>query len=289
MFQDIFKVTREFVVLNAGDQPAVMGYDAEEVRIPACNEIVYPKENAQYKSTADFHSAKDSEGKWIPGSLIIRDIYDQRGCPDDIYDNGGIRGPMWDGAKFLVERLGIDPITKKADEQKSKFTARGLTFIPQNPPTPELVKQIREAGEAKWNRFEVDWARERVEAEHFAATAAKAHGVAPRVPDESYYRALSIAQKSEAIHKAEMKKRGLINPQQDEFDEDALKKLKSLAKMALDDEDLDDSDERVLALVDKLLEDRKFKKALSIRGDFKPGWRTKKKVEEEVQETPVQE
>lgn len=186
------KITEKpkYVVFNGGDRnkPVDLSYSGENFTVPKANEVVEDKGNGR------FCSAKDSEGNYIPGTLVIHDIdtprvwYDRQGN-----DVGAQRAEMmklatqWSAVGCLKHCLGLDPVNGTAN---SLLTARGVTILPYNP-DPEFVKMVREGCEKLYR----DWGynQDLVTVEFFDRDNARrlAQGGASLLPTVGYQEAVA--------------------------------------------------------------------------------------------------
>lgn len=157
-----FDAPREYLVLNAGDEPVELGYDAESFKIPASDQIQTP--NAR-----GLASGKNSLGEYIPGTLVIRDIFERRSAPDDPHGMG-VRGTHWSASAFVQHVLRIDPKNPATYSGAGVFKNRGIALLPLNP-SPDLVAKVRAEARERYTEFMTTWANNTVHA--FSERAAK--------------------------------------------------------------------------------------------------------------------
>lgn len=260
-FAHLFTQVREFLVLNGSDEPVKLIYDAEEFTIPANDDVIV----ADPAKPSKPHSGKNSLGEYIPGTLLVKDIIDERGCPDDI--TGNSRGRFWDAGLCLAHCLGLDPHTL---ETKSKTAAKGIMLLPNNP-DPELVRQSREDCRMRWAKFRSTWAAETINFYQTKANQHRANGSHPGMPDPDYYKALKIAKEDEATMQAELGALGIGNPSTDDAENDAefAAMARSMAEKMSKPEVAANPKLDLLDLVDGLMENPAFKKAMKTRFDLK--------------------
>lgn len=170
---------REFVVHNATDEQVVITYDAETRWIPPINKVVMPHPKAEDAC----HSAQDSNGNWIPGTLVLKDVYSQK----DLGEFGESRS-LWSAANAIKHCLGIDVRTGHAD---SDYAKRGLSILPPNP-EPELVDAVREDGRARYEEWRIKQARETVESYDDKNAARARVNMNPVPAGQDYHRAVAL-------------------------------------------------------------------------------------------------
>lgn len=217
--QYLFDTPREFLVLNATDQPTVLAYDGETFVIPANHEIAKPRtDRPNYP-----HSGKNSLGEWIPGSLLVRDMTEVRGCPDD--DIGNARG-IWNAQNALKHCLGIDPVSKQAT---SKVAKKGVSLLPLSP-APELVDRVRAEARERWKVFRVEQAQQIMSDATELANARRKFGKdAPLPTQEEEEAAMILAQERKARQARIDSLMGSAEPELPEVDEDELVAIARLA------------------------------------------------------------
>ncbi len=266
-FAHLFTQVREFLVLNGSDDAVTLRYDAEEFVVPPNDQIIIADPTKPTKA----HSGKNSLGEYIPGSLIVKDIIDERGCPDDL--TGNTRGRFWDAGQALAHCLGLDADTL---ETKSRLSDKGLMLLPNNP-APDLVEQSRKACRERWARFKSEWASEVINSYQMRANQHRSAGTHPGLPGKEYYEALKIAKENEAQMEAELGSIGISSASTDDSSDDAelvaatrLMAEKLAAKEVEANPKID-----LLEMVDNLMENPAFKKAMKTRYDMKkaPGSR----------------
>lgn len=203
MYDQMFSQPREFLLLNVRPTPVVLGYDGETPTIPARDELVMPTEGNVYKP----HSAKDSQGNWISGSLLVKDIPGQRGCPD-VPPEGEGRGEFWSASKAIIKCLGIDPGTKQAT---STYAQSGIGLLPLNP-SPELVAQTRKELQEKSKPFRARTAQDVIDTYKEQANKYKISGLEPPTPGDDYYEALATRKELQQERMERLKALGIDDP-----------------------------------------------------------------------------
>ncbi len=192
-----------FTVHNATDEAITVTYDAETMTIPAIGDVIYPAENAPDV----FFSAKDADGDWIPGTLVIRNKEGFRCQPF------GDR-PVWLAATAIKHCLGIDV---KTGEAHGPFFKRGLSVMPANP-TKEMIHEIRAAGLDRYDIWRVQWAKETVEAYSQRANKWRSLNLTPEPPPIEFDIAQAVLERDQQRRKTEIAKRfgkeavGIIDP-----------------------------------------------------------------------------
>lgn len=172
---------REFTLFNATDDPVVVMYDGETRAIPPVNVVIYP--HPKFDDVC--HSAKDSEGNWIPGTLVLRDVYDTK----EMGEFGENRS-LWSAANAIKHSLGIDVRTGQATGDYAK---RGLSVLPLNP-EPELVQAVRADGRARYEEWRLREAHDVVVAYDEKNAARARVNMQPAPPGLEYQRAVVILQ-----------------------------------------------------------------------------------------------
>jgi hypothetical protein len=273
----LFSDPRSFLLISGKAKKTTLSYDGETFTVPEHDQIVMPNPKAPEKP----FSGKDSEGNWIPGSLVLRDIPGVRGCPDDI--TGSIRGAFWNASEAIVHCLGINPQTREAT---STYAESGIGVLGMSP-TPEMVAQAKAELIEKWKQFRIKLANQTVNDTLEMAQARKKFGLTEGIPDKEYEEAVMVLEVEREARKAKLRGLGLptIEDQlqsqgagadhEDEDDDSALLAAaqRVAAKMKASDAELDYD-----KLVDMLLDDPKFDKALKIKRNVKkwPGTAIKK-------------
>lgn len=173
---------REFVIHNSTDEEVVITYDAETRWIPAVTKIVYP--HPKYPNDPSVCcSGKDSEGNWIPGTLVLKDMYADK----EMGEFGETRN-LWSAANAIKHALGIDVRTGAAD---SDYAKRGLSVLPLNP-EPELVQAVLADGRARYEDWRIAQSREIVTAYDEKNAARARVNMQPVPPGQDYHKAVAI-------------------------------------------------------------------------------------------------
>lgn len=181
-----------FTVHNATDEAITVMYDGETMTIPSIGEVIYPSPTAPDM----FFSAKDANGEYIPGTLVIRNKEGERCLPF------GTR-PAWTAAAAIKHCLGIDVMTGDAH---GPYYKRGLSVMPTNP-SVEAVAQIRAAGIARYEIWRVTWAKDVVEQYTQRAAKWRALNLTPEAPPIEFDIAQAVLQKEQMRRKSEVAKK----------------------------------------------------------------------------------
>lgn len=183
------KEERYFTLLNCTPQPIQIVFEAETRIVPAAGDVAMPHPRQHEPGFSDVcYSAKDSNGAWISGSLMIRDV--ERISEDDYgYGDGGNKG-RWSAEQAIKDRLGIDVHT---GAMTGEYAKRGLRMLP-NSPTPELVEAVRKEGRESWRKHSVEWAGHTMAAYNERDAKAKLNGKNAMPPGPDYYEAEAILQ-----------------------------------------------------------------------------------------------
>lgn len=171
--------TREFTLFNATDDPVTIMYDGETKVIPPSNVVIYPHP----KFSDVCHSAKDSKGNWIPGTLVLHDVYDTK----EMGEFGESRN-LWSAANAIKHCLGIDVRTGQAS---GDYARRGLSVLPPSP-EPELVKGVYADGRSRYEEWRVKQAQEAIDAYDEKNAARSRVNMQPIPPGADYQKHVSI-------------------------------------------------------------------------------------------------
>lgn len=178
VFTDFVEIPKEYVLVNPTDEAIEFGYGGETRTVPPTNKVTKP--HAKFDDVP--HSAKDEDGEFIPGTLLLKDLYGPHS-----FALGG-EEKVWDAAQAIRHCLGIDVKTGVAT---GKYAERGLTVAPRVY-TRAIIEQLKAAGRIRYNDWRVQAARAVVEA-HDARNFALQKAGMPSLPgDESYRKALLI-------------------------------------------------------------------------------------------------
>jgi len=177
---------REFCLHNATDEPILIMYSGETRIIPAKDQIAYP--HPKFEDVC--YSAKDMDGDWIPGTLVLRDMV-------QMYMNGQ-EGQVWSAANAIKHALDIDI---KSGLASGKYAERGVSLLPPSP-SKELVHKLAADGRRRYEAWRIKTAKEVAEAYEgrIAALKAAGHNPIPLGPD--YDRARAIIDASRDVEKA---------------------------------------------------------------------------------------
>ena len=250
----LFNAPREFLVLNPTDRVITLAYDGETFQIPSNDQVLKPVANALKP-----YSGKNSNGEYIPGSLLLRDISGERGCPDN-----GNRGDYWSAEKCLVHCLRIDKVSK---QPSGPMFDMGIAILPLSP-APELVERVREAGREKWKIFRVAQAQQTMaDAEEAAQSRIKKGLQAPILGREHEEAAMIIAEARKAQQKkiAELMGTSGEGAVEGSSDEDLTSFARLAAEKAARQVEGEQPGVDRDALVDILMADPKFKDAIKAK------------------------
>jgi hypothetical protein len=167
---------REFTVHNATDEPVVLMYDGETRVIPPVDLVVYPHPN--YEDVC--FSAEDEDGDYIPGTLVLRDVYELKTIGD--FMDGRMH---WSAIKHCLE---IDVRTGIAS---GAYAKKGLSILPPRP-SKDLVARIKSEGQDRFLEWRITEARGITEAYASQALAWQKTGVAAPPPGNDYTKAVKI-------------------------------------------------------------------------------------------------
>lgn len=165
---------QEYVLLNAGDEWIEIGFDGETRKIPPITEVVLP--HPMYPDVP--HSAKDADGNFIPGTLVLSDIVDAR--PEG--DLHGVHGTSWSAAAAIKHCLQIDVRTGMTS---GAFSEKGLSVLPVNP-SPELVATAVKEGRARYKKWMIT-VSERIVLEQDSRNEARKRAGLPEIGGDSQY------------------------------------------------------------------------------------------------------
>lgn len=182
----------EFVLHNATDEPVAIMYDGETRIVPPINAVTQP--HPKFEDVC--YSAKDSEGNWIPGTLVVRDV-----VRDTVLGEFGEKRNFWSAASAIKHSLQIDV---KRGTAEGPYAKRGLSVLPANP-TPATVAKVAAAGRARYEEWIVDQARATVEQYNDRNSALRAAGHAPIPLGRDYDRAAALlnARQNKEISRAQ--------------------------------------------------------------------------------------
>lgn len=231
---------REYIVHNAGDEPVTIMYGGETRILPPVHEVITPAK------TLPAYSGKDAEGEYIPGSLVIADIYEEN--PSFL----GGSTLVWSAAEAIKQVLGIDT---RSGTSSGPFSERGISVLPANPPK-DLVRETTKAGRERYERWRITEA-ERIVFEHNERNAKhKALGMPEIGGDERYIKAHMIVAEHRKLQQEQIKERLGVKPD-----------------LGVD----------VDKLVDQLLDNDEFNKALRARITMATGRKANKPSQPELE------
>lgn len=255
---DLFSPPREFAIYNPSEAPVEFGYDGEQRTIPGRDTVIQPDPRDPLRC----HSCIDTDGRLVPGTLVLRDVFSPKGLAD------GGRTEMWSAAAAIRERLGLNPNTGAGS---GSYHEKGISLISTRP-SPDEVASVKADANARHEQFLIKWA---AHLQEDIATRGQAHKAVGMNYVMTPTQHMELA-KAEAILKvAEQKYRdealksvGLVpeNDSTGELDSFVLAKAQELAAKHKDDE------QEKAALARALAADPAFHKML-----HKEFWDEKKK------------
>lgn len=226
---------REFIVLNATDERVEIAYSGETRYVPPNHVILGDGE--------PFQSAKDSEGNYIPGTLVIEDMFEQK----ELGEMADLK-IHWSAAEAIKHSLGINVRTGEATGHTAK---KGVSVLPPKP-TPELVDKIRSEGRARYEDWMVDSAKNLVDSYDAKNEARQRVGMNAVPPGKDYERAFAILNAHRKRQQTQAEGDLGLQPT-DDFEADLAAAI--MAKLGGVEEDKE-------ALVARLMNDKEFVKAL---------------------------
>jgi hypothetical protein len=121
----------EYRILNCSSAPVVAACSGTQITFPAINQIV-----DESSATANkFVSMKDDKGNYVPGTLVVKDIYNKNKL-------------VWDAKEAMKVFLGISP----SGSLDSSFAICGFRLVPEDV-TPEEFAAIRAEGLEAWENW----------------------------------------------------------------------------------------------------------------------------------------
>ena len=231
---------REYIVHNAGDEPVTIMYGGETRVIPPVTEVVTPDK------TLPAYSGKDEAGDYIPGSLVLSDIYQN----NHIALGGSTL--VWSAAEAIMQVLHIDA---NSGASSGPYADRGMSVLPPSP-TKDMVKEVTKAGRERYEKWRVAEA-ERIVFEHNERNSKhKALGMAELPGDERYIKAHMVVAEHRKMQQETIRER-----------------LGAKPDLGVD----------VNKLVDQLLDNDEFNKALRARFTMATGKKVPKSPELEIE------
>lgn len=183
---------REFTLHNATDEWVVIMYAGETRNIPPANKVVKPHD--RYEDVC--HSARDEDGDYIPGTLVLRDSYEHRENSAAFVD-----GTMhWSAASAIKHCLGIDVSTGEAS---SAYARKGISVLPEKP-SKELVAKVRAEGQARYLDWKVEEARAIISAYEERTLAHQRLGMTSPPPGRDYDKAVGLLKLAQSRDQANL-------------------------------------------------------------------------------------
>lgn len=175
MFTDFIETPKEYVLVNPTDETIEFSYDGETRRVPAYNVVVKP--HPKFDDVP--HSALDENGEYIPGTLVVKDIF---GALNEAL--GGSER-LWNAAEAIKHCLGIDTKTGAAS---GKFSERGLTVGPRSY-TRSVIDGLKTTGRGRYEIWRINDAEETMRAHESKNAVRQRLGMPEVAGDESYRKA----------------------------------------------------------------------------------------------------
>ncbi len=251
----VFDAPREFLLLNSGNEPIEIQYDAETIFFPAGDKIFEPSPSRR------FNSGQNSLGEYIPGSLLLKDIAGARGGPD-LDPGSDKRGEYWSASKFIKHVLKLEA-GKSLESMWGVYADKGLTVLPMNP-DPETVKTTRDQARKRYFKFMEKWASDTLYYYEAKANKAKTKGLDTGRPGEDFYVARKMLKDIDATREASVGDSD-DNPSENEMLALARSLAEEAATKALDG----NPDADLQALVSKLMDSKKFQNMVKETHDIK--------------------
>jgi hypothetical protein len=133
---------REFVIHNASREEIRAGWDGEELYFPPNQKIVMPDVRLRR------WSAKDADGDYIPGTLLVSDISE--------VNLQGSETLIWSAAQAVRHILGI---SSRSDVAGSGYARRGLSLLPLNP-AKDVIARVAAGGKVRAEDWMVECANQ---------------------------------------------------------------------------------------------------------------------------------
>lgn len=120
------RVTSQILVW-AGEEPLVIGYDGDEIRLPARTEIAQKGNQSQYR----FESAQTKAGHFIPGTVLLTDLFRTT-------EQGGYE-----------KTFDVNKLCEYLERDRQDLFARGFAIVSDSEDvTPLMREQLIPAWEA---------------------------------------------------------------------------------------------------------------------------------------------
>lgn len=175
---------REFTIHNATDEQLVIMYAGETRYIPPVNVAIPPDPRIPDKA----HSAVDADGELIPGTLVLKDMYDEK--------MGHFRdaSKFWSAAEAIKHSLDIDVTTGEAT---GPYAQKGLSLLPPLPTKAQVAETLAD-GRARYKTWLVAKAQETIESYDAKSMARKAAGLGSIPPSREELKAKAILDANQA-------------------------------------------------------------------------------------------
>lgn len=171
---------RSYVVHNATDGKVEVSWNSTTFTLPPSDQII---EESKENNTR--YSAKDSNGTYIPGTLVLADKYREA----DPWLGG--QELLWSASEAIKNALGIDTTTGEAS---GVLAIKGVSLLPFEP-APEVVAAVVAEGKKRFEEFRIVEA-EQIVAAHEAANQTRKQLGMPEIPgNDRYITASMVLQK----------------------------------------------------------------------------------------------
>lgn len=182
---------REFVLFNARKKSVEVQYVGNLMTIPAVN--VFNKDRSDY----------DADGDPIPGSYVVRDLYQMN-------SESGDEDLIFDAARAIAHILGIQKSGRdQAAVATSAFAVSGLSVLPLHA-DKDLIAAIRESGGQLAYLAEVENARVFVEGISERNAKRKSNGLDPIPGGVEYTRARAVLVEYERLVAIDVKREAKV-------------------------------------------------------------------------------
>ena len=187
-FPEFVTQTRKYILINSDPHAIVHKASGISVTVPPRDGVLpFDKDNP-----TGFCSAKDVDGSYIPGTLVLVDRY-----KSDLEGNEVL---SVDATLMVRQLLGIH---NKQGLATSVLAQRGLSLLPAGMPR-ERLEEIREGGTKRSEKWRVEQARFIVAEFDNANAKRKKRNVPELTPDEDYTQALLLLRASRGKDQARL-------------------------------------------------------------------------------------
>lgn len=171
VFTDFIETPKEYILINPTDESIEFMYGGETRIVPAYNKVTLP-----HPKFADVpHSAVDETGAFIPGTLLLKDIF------GPVSEALGGAERIWNAAEAIKHALGIDVKTGAAS---GGYALRGLTVGPRVY-TKAVIDKLKAVGRERYQVWRLKEAEDTVAAFDSKNKARALVGMAQLPPDDA--------------------------------------------------------------------------------------------------------